>query len=179
MKKETAASEEWKLLYVHVKHHKLLVAYDSMDLLLIPSHPVQGVVFPLLLWKPILSLRRIQAGITCLSCSRLGPYAMIKARNCWYHHFPPLPVFHLEFYTWFPNTPLSRSVILRLVLYTGISSWKSKLIFPEFVLVLYAETWESGCCQRLDKCHFSGPLNHFPFLISQSFLATEAAGSDT
>ena len=45
------------------------------------------------------------------------------------------------------------------------------LDFLSLYWFLYPETWESGSCQ-LVRCHFglfSGPLNYFPFLISQSF----------
>lgn len=56
------------------------------------------------------------------------------------------------------------------------------LFFLSLYWVLYLETWESGSCLELDKCHFgvfSGPLNHFPSLILRSFLATWASGPDT
>lgn len=89
---------------------------------------------------------------------------MIKARNCWYHHFPPLPVSHLEFRIWFPNNPVSQSPQTCL----APESWSY------FVCVLVfiprnLRIWQLPEARPMPFLVYFGPLNHLLFLFSQVF----------
>lgn len=179
VKKETAAFEKWKLLYIHDKHHKLLVEYDSWDLLLLPSHPCRA----------FLRLTSMRA-------------KFVPKENQSSHHVLATP--DLALLQWL-NPEIVDTIFLLclfLILSFTFSSpiplcpkvWSSDLFcaqafhksptlfFLSLCCFLYPETWKSGSHLKLDKCHFwlcSGPLNHFSFLISRAFLATGTAGPDT